>query len=85
MGSLLAVDDLVAGSSQLLKQTGERDDTVIVFTSDNGWILGEHRLRDPVTETAGRRRQVRPLRGLLAGAADDRRPRASRAAARSRA
>jgi arylsulfatase A-like enzyme len=23
---------------------------VIVFTSDNGWILGEHRLRDPITE-----------------------------------
>ena len=23
---------------------------MIVFTSDNGWILGEHRLRDPVTE-----------------------------------
>ena len=25
-------------------------DTVIVYTSDNGWILGEHRLRDPVTQ-----------------------------------
>ena len=24
--------------------------TDIIFTSDNGWILGEHRLRDPVTE-----------------------------------
>ena len=23
---------------------------MIIFTSDNGWILGEHRLRDPVTE-----------------------------------
>ncbi len=23
---------------------------MIVYTSDNGWILGEHRLRDPVTQ-----------------------------------
>ena len=28
-----------------LKQTGEYDDTVIVFTSDNGYYLGEHRQR----------------------------------------
>jgi N-acetylglucosamine-6-sulfatase len=29
-----------------LKQTGEYDDTVIVFTSDNGYYLGEHRQRE---------------------------------------
>ena len=28
-----------------LKQTGQYDDTVIVFTSDNGYFLGEHRQR----------------------------------------
>jgi N-acetylglucosamine-6-sulfatase len=28
-----------------LKRTGEYDDTVIVFTSDNGYYLGEHRQR----------------------------------------
>jgi N-acetylglucosamine-6-sulfatase len=28
-----------------LKRTGEYDDTVIVFTSDNGYFLGEHRQR----------------------------------------
>ncbi len=28
-----------------LKKTGEYDDTVIVFTSDNGYFLGEHRQR----------------------------------------
>ena len=28
-----------------LKQTGEYDDTVIMFTSDNGYYLGEHRQR----------------------------------------
>ena len=31
---------------QRLKQTGEYDDTVIVFTSDNGYYLGEHRQRE---------------------------------------
>jgi arylsulfatase A-like enzyme len=51
MGSLLAVDDMVAKVVKTLKQQGVWDDTDIVFTSDNGWILGEHRLRDPVTET----------------------------------
>jgi N-acetylglucosamine-6-sulfatase len=50
MGSLLGVDDMVADVVRTLKRTGEYDNTVIVYTSDNGWILGEHRLRDPVTE-----------------------------------
>jgi hypothetical protein len=50
MGSLLGGDDMVADVVRTLKRTGEYDDTVIVYTSDNGWILGEHRLRDPVTE-----------------------------------
>jgi arylsulfatase A-like enzyme len=31
---------------QRLKQTGEYDHTVIVFTSDNGYYLGEHRQRE---------------------------------------
>jgi arylsulfatase A-like enzyme len=31
---------------QRLKKTGEYDDTVIVFTSDNGHYLGEHRQRE---------------------------------------
>jgi arylsulfatase A-like enzyme len=33
-----------------LKRQGVYADTDILFTSDNGWMLGEHRLRDPVTE-----------------------------------
>jgi N-acetylglucosamine-6-sulfatase len=49
-GSLLAVDDLVTRVVKALKKAGVYDDTDIVFTSDNGWILGEHRLRDPLTE-----------------------------------
>jgi N-acetylglucosamine-6-sulfatase len=50
MGSLLAVDDLVARVVKALRKAGVYDDTDIIFTSDNGWILGEHRLRDPITE-----------------------------------
>jgi N-acetylglucosamine-6-sulfatase len=50
MGSLLGVDDMVERLVNVLKKTGEYENTVIVFTSDNGWILGEHRLRDPITE-----------------------------------
>jgi arylsulfatase A-like enzyme len=50
MGALLGVDDMVERVVNVLKKTGEYENTVIMFTSDNGWILGEHRLRDPVTE-----------------------------------
>jgi arylsulfatase A-like enzyme len=49
-GSLFAVDDLVAGVHRALVRAGEADNTVIIFTSDNGWILGEHRLYDWVTQ-----------------------------------
>jgi arylsulfatase A-like enzyme len=51
MGSLLAVNDLVGGVVGQLKKNGVDRNTVVIFTSDNGWILGEHRLRDPVSET----------------------------------
>jgi N-acetylglucosamine-6-sulfatase len=50
MGSLLAVDDLVARVVKALKREKVYGDTDVIFTSDNGWMLGEHRLRDPVTE-----------------------------------
>jgi len=49
MGSLLAVDDLVQRVVRALKRAGAYGNTDIVFTSDNGWILGEHRLRDPLS------------------------------------
>jgi arylsulfatase A-like enzyme len=49
IGSLFAVDDLVARVHRALKRTGEADNTIVIFTSDNGWILGEHRLNDTIT------------------------------------
>jgi N-acetylglucosamine-6-sulfatase len=39
--SLYAVDDAVKRTVQTLRGTGELDNTVIIFTSDNGYMLGE--------------------------------------------
>jgi arylsulfatase A-like enzyme len=50
MGSLLAVDDMVERVTKRLKKLGVYENTDIIFTSDNGWMLGEHRMRDPQTE-----------------------------------
>jgi arylsulfatase A-like enzyme len=44
--SLQAVDDLVAGVVRKLREQGELSNTYIVFTSDNGWHHGEHRIPD---------------------------------------
>lgn len=42
--SLAAVDDQVARTVAALRETGELRNTYIFFTSDNGLMLGEHRL-----------------------------------------
>ena len=44
LGSLLAVDDAVRRLVAELRDAGELANTLIVFTSDNGFLLGEHRL-----------------------------------------
>jgi arylsulfatase A-like enzyme len=44
--SLLAVDEAVADTVDALERAGVLDDTIIVFTSDNGLLLGQHRLPD---------------------------------------
>jgi len=44
--SMLAVDDLVGTIVSALESTEKLDNTVIVFTSDNGRMWGEHRLFD---------------------------------------
>jgi arylsulfatase A-like enzyme len=40
--SLLAVDEAVASIMQTLEETGRDRDTLFVFTSDNGYLWGEH-------------------------------------------
>ena len=42
--SLLAVDEGVQRVVAELEQTGELDNTLIIFTSDNGFMHGEHRI-----------------------------------------
>ena len=42
--SLLAIEDGVGEILKALKDTGQLDNTIIVFTSDNGYFYGEHGL-----------------------------------------
>jgi N-acetylglucosamine-6-sulfatase len=41
--ALASVDDAVADTVSALGEQGVLDNTVIIFTSDNGWLMGEHR------------------------------------------
>jgi len=41
--SLQAVDEMIAGLVQTLQETGSLDNTFLVFSSDNGFHLGQHR------------------------------------------
>ena len=67
--SLLAVDEAVGADRQPLAATGELDNTYIIFTSDNGFFHGEHRVPQ---------RQGAPLRAVDPRPADHPRARASR-------
>ncbi|WP_240777737.1 sulfatase [Nonomuraea basaltis] len=42
--AMLGVDDLVGTVVETLRETGRLDDTYLIFTSDNGFHLGTHRL-----------------------------------------
>jgi N-acetylglucosamine-6-sulfatase len=42
--SLMAVDEGIDKMLDAIAASGELANTVIVFTSDNGWMMGEHRL-----------------------------------------
>ena len=44
--ALLAVDDSIGEVFQALEETGQLDNTLVVFTSDNGYFWGEHGLAD---------------------------------------
>jgi arylsulfatase A-like enzyme len=42
--SLMSVDEAVASIVETLRQTGELDNTLVIFTADNGFFHGEHRI-----------------------------------------
>lgn len=42
--SLQSVDDLIEAVVGALERAGKLDDTVVIYTSDNGYLFGEHRL-----------------------------------------
>jgi N-acetylglucosamine-6-sulfatase len=42
--SLMAIDEMVKSLIDTLKEVGQLENTYIVFTSDNGFHLGQHRL-----------------------------------------
>jgi arylsulfatase A-like enzyme len=42
--SMMAIDEMVGRLVATLRETGELDNTYIVFTSDNGLHMGQHRL-----------------------------------------
>lgn len=44
--SLLSVDEQVAAAVTALRATGQLDNTYIFFTSDNGYLMGEHGLTE---------------------------------------
>jgi N-acetylglucosamine-6-sulfatase len=43
--SLLSVDDAVVRVIRALRDAGELDETIVIFTSDNGMFHGEHRIQ----------------------------------------
>jgi arylsulfatase A-like enzyme len=73
--SLLAVDDAVASMMRTLRETGRDRDTLFVFTSDNGYLWGEHGLTGKDLPYDGATRVPLVLRWdghVPAGATDDR-------------
>lgn len=72
---LFGIDAAVADIIAALERTDRLRDTIIVFASDNGYLLGEHRLQRKNTPYDGSIRVpliVRYDAGLPAGSVDDR-------------
>jgi len=42
--AVLGVDDMVGRVYDAVKKAGKLDNTIFIFTSDNGWLMGEHRV-----------------------------------------
>ena len=44
--SLIAVDESLGKVIETLEKIGELDNTVIIYSSDNGYFMGEHTFKD---------------------------------------
>ena len=44
--SLAAVDESIGTVLKTLEELGELDNTVVIFSSDNGYFMGEHTFKD---------------------------------------
>jgi N-acetylglucosamine-6-sulfatase len=49
LGTILSVDDSVGRLMAALRESGQLDRTLVIFTSDNGFVLGEHGRTDKRT------------------------------------
>lgn len=49
LGTILSVDDSVGEVYRALRETGRLDNTLLIFVSDNGFLLGEHGMIDKRT------------------------------------
>lgn len=72
--TLMAADDLVGTLVDTLAATGALDNTYVIFTSDQGYLLGEHRIEGKGVpyEPAIRVPLIMRGPGVAAGATDDR-------------
>jgi len=76
LGSLVSLDRAIASVVEALRADGRLDDTWIIFTSDNGLMLGEHRIG--VTKSCAHEECTRiplvvvPPAGLAAARVEDR-------------
>lgn len=63
LGTILSVDDSVGHLLDVLEETGQLDHTIVVFTSDNGLLAGEHGMIDKRTAHEGSMRIPLIVRG----------------------
>ena len=73
--TLMSVDDMVGRLDEVLEDTGEADNTLAIFVSDNGYFWGEHGLDDkrlPYLPAIRVPMFVRWPGHVAAGATDDR-------------
>src|SRR5262249_33612170 len=50
LGALLSLDDLIGSIFDALERNHMLDHTYVIFTSDNGWFYGQHRLSGKLLE-----------------------------------